>query len=166
MRSPVALRLNSNHLHQIQTHAERTYPHECCGLLLGHMTTEESDTRTVVDVWQTQNAWSEEVAYELSDIIQGDRLSSSTTDRYWIDPQAMLSAQRDARDRNLTIIGIYHSHPDHPAVPSECDRVLAWSSYSYLIVSVRQGCVQNLLSWRLDPNHQFQPETILSSSQP
>ncbi|MDX2216108.1 MAG: M67 family metallopeptidase [Oculatellaceae cyanobacterium bins.114] len=158
----MVLRLTSDHLQQIQAHAEGTYPDECCGLLLGQGLPDEPDTRIVVEVWQTQNAWSDEVARELSDS-KSEHGSLSKSRRYWIDPKQMLAGQRYARDRHLTIIGIYHSHPDHAAVPSECDRVLAWSDYSYLIVSVCQGCAQNLLSWRLDPTHQFQPETILNS---
>ena len=81
---------------------------------------------------------------------------------YWIAPEEMLAAMKDARQRNLEIVGIYHSHPDHPAVPSECDRRLAWSQYSYLIVSVLQGKATNAQSWVLDENHQFQPEAIHS----
>jgi proteasome lid subunit RPN8/RPN11 len=86
----------------------------------------------------------------------------------------MLKAQKDARDseallrsadRNLDIIGIYHSHPDHPAVPSEFDRAIAWSQYSYIIVSVQQGKACDLKSWSLDDDHQFQPEEILTLSQ-
>ncbi|MBD2462431.1 M67 family metallopeptidase [Oscillatoria sp. FACHB-1407] len=158
----MTLRLTPDHLQQIQAHAEGTYPDECCGLLLGRGVPDEPDMRAIVEVWQTQNAWSDEVARELSGSVHDD-LPLSKSRRYWIDPKEMLVGQRYARDRHLTIIGIYHSHIDHPAVPSECDRVLAWSDYSYLIVSVRQGCAQNLLSWRLDPSHQFQPETILNS---
>jgi proteasome lid subunit RPN8/RPN11 len=71
-----------------------------------------------------------------------------------------MSVQRDGRERNLDIIGIYHSHIDHPAVPSECDRRLAWSSYSYVIVSVVHGKASDLKSWCLDDQHQFQPEPI------
>jgi proteasome lid subunit RPN8/RPN11 len=76
----------------------------------------------------------------------------------------MLKAQKDARDRNLDIIGIYHSHPDHPAVPSEFDRAIAWQRYSYVIVSVQQGKTCDLQSWSLDDNCQFQSEEILTLS--
>jgi len=76
----------------------------------------------------------------------------------------MFKAQKDARDRNLDIIGIFHSHPDHPAVPSEFDRAIAWQQYSYIIVSVQQGKAWELKSWSLDDNHQFQPEELLTVS--
>jgi proteasome lid subunit RPN8/RPN11 len=76
----------------------------------------------------------------------------------------MLKAQKQARDRNLDIIGIYHSHPDHPAVPSEFDRAIAWQQYSYIIVSVQQGKACDLKNWSLDDDHQFQPEEMLTVS--
>jgi proteasome lid subunit RPN8/RPN11 len=73
----------------------------------------------------------------------------------------MLIAMRDARDRGMDIIGIYHSHPDHPASPSECDRQLAWPQYSYVILSIERGEVRELYSWQLDDYHQFQPEELI-----
>jgi proteasome lid subunit RPN8/RPN11 len=76
----------------------------------------------------------------------------------------MLQAQKDARDRHLDIVGIFHSHPDHPAVPSEFDRAIAWQRYSYIIVSVQQGQACDLKSWSLDDDQQFQPEAIITLS--
>ena len=72
----------------------------------------------------------------------------------------MLAAQRHARDRGIDVVGIYHSHPDHEAVPSECDRQLAWQSYRYLILSVRQGKADALQCWSLDGDRQFQPDPL------
>jgi proteasome lid subunit RPN8/RPN11 len=60
----------------------------------------------------------------------------------------------------MNIIGIYHSHPDHPAVPSESDRLLAWSAYSYIILSVQSNGVADYRSWTLDEEQQFQEEEI------
>jgi proteasome lid subunit RPN8/RPN11 len=77
-------------------------------------------------------------------------------------PEDMLRAMKYGRDRTLDIIGIYHSHTDCPAVPSECDRTLAWAQYSYIIVSVRQGCWEDLRSWSLDGEGNFQAEEILA----
>ena len=85
----------------------------------------------------------------------------SKRNRFSIAPQVMLQMQKAARARHLDIIGIYHSHPDNPAVPSEFDRAIAWSLYSYIIVSVEQGQATDLKSWTLDEDHQFQPEEIL-----
>lgn len=81
-------------------------------------------------------------------------------DRYWIDPADLLRIQKQARDQDLEIIGIVHSHPDHPARPSECDRRLAWPVYSYVIASVRGGQVADMQSWRLNDDQQFEPEAI------
>ncbi|TAG02897.1 MAG: M67 family peptidase [Oscillatoriales cyanobacterium] len=77
-------------------------------------------------------------------------------------PEDMLRAMKHGRDRTLDIIGIYHSHPDCPAVPSECDRKMAWAKYSYIIVSVRQGSSEDLRSWSLDAEGNFQAEEIIA----
>lgn len=153
----MSLTLAADHLEAIKSHAERTYPHECCGLLIGNLTAEG---RVVSDIWITENTWTADVAEELSDGLPASQLPASKAHRYWIAPEEMLAAMKDARQRNLEIVGIYHSHPDYPAVPSECDRRLAWSQYSYLIVSVLQGNAIDAQSWVLDENHQFQPEAI------
>lgn len=113
----------------------------------------------LVEVRSVKNSWTEQIAEELE-----DKLSGSKADRYWIDPVEMLAVIRDARMRNLDMIGVYHSHPNHPAIPSECDRQLAWQQYSYVIISVQQGMANDLYSWRLDENHQFQPETVTIQS--
>jgi proteasome lid subunit RPN8/RPN11 len=72
----------------------------------------------------------------------------------------MLQTQKAARNRNLNIIGIYHSHPNYPAIPSEWDRIYAWPEYSYVILSVQNTQAGELQSWTLDDHHQFQAETI------
>ena len=140
--------LAAAHRQVMQAEAERTYPEECCGILLGQL--EQSGQKTVIEVWPTPNAWSEGAAAELASVISASRYSAQAAhrDRYWIDPRDLLKAQREARDRSLQVIGIYHSHPDHPAMPSETDRRLAWPEYSYLILSVEQGKVTQVLSWQ------------------
>lgn len=153
------LKLYAHHLQAIQTHAESTYPEECCGLLLGHLI---GDVKTLIDVLPTENSWDAEAADAFQSIEGSAPLESSKRSRFAIAPTVMLKAQKDARDRNLDIIGVYHSHPDHPAVPSEFDRAIAWSKYSYIIVSVQDGLACDLKSWSLDDNHQFQPEDILT----
>lgn len=160
----MTLYLTPDQLQQISTHAERTYPEECCGLLIGQIDRTSSSSKTLLEIWEVSNAWSTEIAEELSTLLpaaQDQQLRADKTDRYWLDPGDMLKAQRYARDHRLDIIGIYHSHPDHPAVPSECDRRLAWTQYSYLIVSVQQGIAKLTQCWSLDAAHQFQPEAIV-----
>jgi proteasome lid subunit RPN8/RPN11 len=143
-------------------HAERTYPEECCGLLVGRGPVGE---KVVVEVRSLENTWTPTMSSATAavDATQdGDRAGPalSKARRYWIDPEAMLAVLRDARRRDLDIIGIYHSHPDHPSVPSECDRQLAWPGYSYVIISVQQGQSQTCQSWSLDDAHHFQAERL------
>lgn len=120
--------------------------------MLGYLA---SACKTVVEVIPTVNAWNTEAA-DFAD----ETTEYSTRRRYAIAPGFMLQMQRDARNRNLNIIGIYHSHPDYPAIPSECDRLYAWPEYSYIIISVANGKAGELQSWSLDESHQFQAETI------
>ncbi len=147
----------------MHTHADRTYPDECCGLLLGIV---QAEDRVVIEVRSVENSWTPEVASALSEPEVGTEAETrsesplSPARRYWIAPEVMLAAMRQARSQTLEVIGIYHSHPDHPAVPSECDRRLAWPQYSYVILSVQNGCSQNCQSWILDDRQQFQPEPI------
>ncbi len=143
----------------MKTHAERVYPEECCGLLLGQL---KDNIKTLIEVLPTKNSWNNETA-EVFQTIEGVVQASSTKrNRFSIAPDEMFKAQKQARDRNLDIIGIYHSHPDHPAVPSECDRAIAWSQYSYIIISVQQGVACDILSWSLDSDRHFQSEEILT----
>lgn len=144
----MVLKLSAQQLQTIITHAQGTYPEECCGLLLG---TIDPAGKTVVEVKPVENTWSAD-----------EDATLTKTRRYSIAPTAMLATMREARDRNLILIGIYHSHPDNPAQPSECDRQLAWQAYSYAIVSVRQGRAIDWQSWTLNDVHQFQPEEILT----
>lgn len=182
------LKLSPKHLQTIYTHAESTYPDECCGIIFGYLT---SESKTVVEVMPTENAWNAETAGDfpgeetsfskrrryaivrtlLRLFFQKSLLRSEGTEqphsvrlskrtRYAIAPQVMLQAQKQARDRKLNIIGIYHSHTDNPAIPSEYDRQLAWQEYSYIIASVQNGKAGDMKSWTLDDSHQFQQEII------
>jgi proteasome lid subunit RPN8/RPN11 len=129
----------------IRAHAERTYPMECCGLLLGKS---DPTGKTVIEVKATNNGWN------------GDESGLTKTRRYEIAPAEMLSATKLARSHQIDIIGIYHSHPDHPAIPSDCDRAAAWSQYSYAIVSVLNGTSDDFQSWSLDDQQVFQAEDL------
>jgi proteasome lid subunit RPN8/RPN11 len=148
-----SIALSESHISSIRTHAESTYPEECCGLLLGQVS---NDSKTLVEVLPTKNAWSAE-----SENIWPEQKGLTEKRRYAISPQEMLKAMKEGRDRNLEIIGIYHSHPDCAAVPSECDRIGAWPQYSYIIISVRQSVSEDLRSWILDTDSNFQAEEIV-----
>jgi proteasome lid subunit RPN8/RPN11 len=142
----------------ICAHAESTYPYECCGLLLGR---NSQDGKTLVEVMAMENVWSVQAVETFSEIDTKWQLSENKSTHYTIAPEVMLQVQKESRARGLDIIGIYHSHPDHPAIPSPFDQVCAWQTYSYIIVSVPQGKAGELKSWSLDDNHQFQPEEII-----
>ncbi|MEO8892313.1 MAG: M67 family metallopeptidase [Coleofasciculaceae cyanobacterium] len=153
------LKLNSDHLQAMQTHAETTYPEECCGLLLGQI---KGDTKTLIEVLPTENSWGDEAVDNFQSIETSNQ--TSKRNRFSIAPKVMFEVQKSVRDRNLDIIGIFHSHPDNPARPSEFDRAIAWHSYSYIIISVQQGKTCDLKSWVLDDDHKFQPEEIITIS--
>ena len=152
----MVLKLSNHHLKAICQHGESTYPNECCGLLLGEVV---NDCKTVVEVRATENVWNAEAA-QLFSAVEGNR-GTNQLSNYTISPQTMLEVQKEARDRTLQIIGIYHSHPNHPAIASECDRLYAWEQYSYIIVSVMAGKAQELLCWELDSEFNFQAEEII-----
>ncbi|MDX2239603.1 MAG: M67 family metallopeptidase [Leptolyngbyaceae cyanobacterium bins.302] len=149
----MSLTLNADHLQAMRSHAEAAYPNECCGLMLGRM---HEDDKDVVEVQAMDNGWNSNAAQAL-----GDTAALGRAKRYWINPQDLLTVMRTARNRGLDVIGVYHSHPDHAALPSECDRRLAWQQYSYIILSVQSGTVQDVQNWQLDEHHQFQPEAIV-----
>ena len=152
------LKLTVHHLQSIRAHAERTYPEECCGLLLGHLNGKD---KILVEVRATENVWNAEAVDDFRQMEPTAKLGETKRGNYAIAPADILKAQREARDRNLHIIGIYHSHPDHQAIPSQFDTRIAWQQYSYIIISVLQGQASDANSWCLDDTHQFQPEEIL-----
>lgn len=81
--------------------------------------------------------------------------------RYLITPEDMLRGEREAEHRNLSIIGIFHSHPDHPSQPSEFDREYALPWYSYLITRIENGQALESRCWRLmEDRSGFDPEEI------
>lgn len=168
------IQLLATHLQDICQHAENTYPEECCGILLGYLSNNPlalacpEGHKTVAEIVLTENAWDPDTAVDFSerklddvtDEYKDENISYSKKRRYAIAPQVMLQAQKSARDSGMNIIGIFHSHPDYPAEPSEFDRSYAWQEYSYIIVSVREGKAAEINSWLLDDEHQFQPEEI------
>jgi proteasome lid subunit RPN8/RPN11 len=160
----VVLTLTSQHIDQLSAHAEQVYPEECCGLLVGRRQAAE---KSVVEVVSLDNDWASDWDGEGSvGAIADDALEPEQRTRrrrYAIAPQDLLRVQKQARDKGLIILGIYHSHPDEVAVPSECDRRLAWAEYAYVILSVRQGKTADIQNWTLDLDHQFQPEPIKMS---
>ena len=114
------LRLTKSLYDELRKHGEETYPHECCGILLG---TAEGDVRTV-----------------RTSVRCGNTRDDSPHNRYHIDPGELVRAQRQARESGVDIVGFYHSHPDHPARWSPTDFAEAhWIGCSYVITSVEKG---------------------------
>jgi proteasome lid subunit RPN8/RPN11 len=150
----MALKIASTQLKIIFDRAKAFYPEECCGILLGKII---GDNKIVVEAIATINAWGDPAS---GDFKQNNDLDLTNHSRYLIPPQAVFELQKEARAQQLEIVGFFHSHPDAPAIPSECDRSLAWEVYSYPIVSVIEGKVEAISSWVLDSNGVFRPEEI------
>jgi proteasome lid subunit RPN8/RPN11 len=114
------LKIPDTHLTAIRSHGEETYPHECCGVLLGSM---DGDARIVTSTARC-----------------GNTRNDSPHNRYNIDPKELVRIQREGRERGEDIVGFYHSHPDHPAQWSQTDLAEAhWIGCSYVITSVEKG---------------------------
>ncbi len=128
MSGPV-LKISAELVSRIHAHGTETYPHECCGALLGR---NGEDFREVLDLLPLAN-----------------RRDDSPRNRFEVTAEDVLLAEKKAREMQLGLVGWYHSHPDHPAQPSEYDREHAWPWYSYIIVSVQQRRPQDTTSWRL-----------------
>jgi proteasome lid subunit RPN8/RPN11 len=139
------LKLALQHVGAIRRHAEQQYPAECCGMLWGHA---DGEVRVVTEVVPLRNLRRDpERAQELLPLAEPGR--ESERNRFLIDPLEQLRLEKEARGRQLDVLGYYHSHPDHPARPSEYDREHAWPWYSYVIISVEQGEPKDLSSWVL-----------------
>src|SRR5580658_4234523 len=114
------LKLGRKEYEALRQHGEETYPHECCGVLLGQM---REDERVVISIARA-----------------GNTRTDSAHNRYNIDPKELVRIQREGRERGEDIVGFYHSHPDHPAQWSSTDLAEAhWFGCSYVITSVEQG---------------------------
>jgi proteasome lid subunit RPN8/RPN11 len=138
----MAIRVKSEDLKRIRDHGERTYPHECCGFLLG----KNVDGRNVLEeVYPAEN-----------------EREDSRHNRYLITPDQYKRADAHARGQKLGIIGYYHSHPDHPAAPSGYDLAHScWPGESYIIVSVEQGRAAALNSFTKPDYTKFEQEEII-----
>jgi proteasome lid subunit RPN8/RPN11 len=123
--------------------AVKTFPDECCGFLFG--TEDEEGNRIIREILVVDNSK------------KGDK-----TRRFEISPLDYLKAERHALSQNLLLLGVYHSHPKHPAIPSETDRRAAQPYFSYIIVSVYDAEDIGIRSWRLDDRQQFEEEKITS----
>jgi proteasome lid subunit RPN8/RPN11 len=126
---------------ELEALALRVYPYEACGLIIGRNGSTHPRAHRVL---QTRN-----VDFKRA------------TDRYLMPPDDFRAADQDAFAEGLEIIGVWHSHPDHFARPSELDRECAWEGWSYVIVAVTRSGVTDLRSWRLQESA-FLEESIES----
>jgi proteasome lid subunit RPN8/RPN11 len=146
---------------EIKRHAEREYPQECCGLLIGRIE-DEGRTRLVLETYPAINAWEDAGTLEhRRQVAPGD--VGLKTHRMLIAPDDYRRAELSAVKRGLGVVGDYHSHPDHPAVPSRFDLEHSpWPTMSYIIVSVQKGQASELRSWELEADHsRFTEEEIV-----
>jgi proteasome lid subunit RPN8/RPN11 len=142
---PGALKISDDLAARIRVHAAETYPHECCGALLGR---EGDDGREVLALVPLEN-----------------RRDDSPRNRFSITPEDVRLAEQKAREQGIDLIGWYHSHPDHPAAPSEFDREHAWPWYSYIIVRSEAQGTKEMASWRLaDDRASYASEPIETSA--
>lgn len=157
----MTLRIPRSVMDQMREHLEAGYPNEACGALIG----------------RANGADHEVAAFRgMRNVIQGplpretlDPLEwiHGPWDRYELDPLEQLRVQKDAESRGLEIIGFAHSHPDHPAVPSEFDTKRGYDFYSYIVASVTQGKLAEARAWRLDEANQvFREEPLTVVDRP
>lgn len=116
--------ISKSDLKKILKHGEETYNEECCGLLIG---TENK----VLEVRKMRNT-----------------NSGTRSRRYNIDPLELMKVENEVDERGLEIIGIYHSHPDHPARPSQFDLDHSFPNLSYMVLAVESGEAREITSWR------------------
>ena len=142
----MTLVLDLRHVAAMRRHAEADYPHEACGLIGGHGDGSAGAER--------------KIAVQLVPLSNARRDTPRT--RSLIAPEAFRRAEaRLARD-GLEVVGVYHSHPDHPPVPSAFDREHAWPWLSYVIVGVARGGAQDTRSWTLaDDRRAFSEEPLI-----
>ncbi len=139
MSNTMILRIDREAVSRMKSHAESAYPEECCGFLYGS----SGQSRRVILARAARNA---------SEQNRGRR--------FRIDPLEYREAEEYADRNRLDLLGIYHSHPDHAAEPSEHDRDVAMPWFSYMILSVRERGVVECRSWRLNEQRNFEEEAL------
>jgi proteasome lid subunit RPN8/RPN11 len=125
------LLLPANFARQIEREGCEVYPNECCGIMYGR---DSVDGRRVERIEAVANVFDEAEKYH----------------RFSILPKQLMDAEKKAGDEGRLVLGFYHSHPDHPARPSEYDRTHAWPFYSYVIVAIARREAVDMTSWMLD----------------
>ncbi|MFW0884178.1 M67 family metallopeptidase [Candidatus Acidulodesulfobacterium sp. H_13] len=123
----MAIIIQKNELEIIKKHAAEIFPYEACGGLLGKI---EGNDKIIVKVYPAEN-----------------RFGKITWDSFEIEPKDMLEMDKISRKEDLEILGFYHSHPNHPAIPSSFDINASWPYYSYVILSVKGNNITDIKSY-------------------
>lgn len=138
----MALILSNSLYQQIESEGVRAFPNECCGVMIGR---DVAGKRVVDRLQPLTNSFEAEEQYH----------------RFRLDPKEYIAVEKTAGEEGKLVLGFYHSHPDHPARPSEYDRQHAWPFYSYVIVSIMSRKPADMTSWLLDEaTEQFKQEEI------
>jgi proteasome lid subunit RPN8/RPN11 len=124
------LKIKKSVYDHIIEHVKNAYPHECCGVLVGHI---QGETKLALKSYPIENLNRERAR-----------------DRYNMDPVGFIKVEKQIAQEGLEIVGIYHSHPDHPPRPSKTDLEYAWAIYSYIIVAVAGGTQIEAKNWCLN----------------
>ncbi len=135
------IRLKSADIEEIKQIAQKTYPHECCGVMVGSI---ENGVKTVTELIPAEN-----------------QRTDSPANRYLITPDLLNELEKKLKGTDRAIVGFFHSHPDVPAQPSNYDQDHAWPWYSYVIVSVNKGQAGEIHNWKLrDDRSAFDAEKM------
>ncbi|MHB8510416.1 MAG: M67 family metallopeptidase [Candidatus Dormibacteria bacterium] len=135
------MRINHQLRGEMAQMGESTYPNEGCGILIG---------RPGPDV-------------EVVEVLKGTNLRNDRArDRYVLDPLEVVRAEKRAQARGLDVVGFWHTHPDHPARPSQYDADHAWPEYVYVIMAIHQGKHVDVTAWVLEEGElpRFRPEEM------
>jgi proteasome lid subunit RPN8/RPN11 len=153
MSEAFELTISAELAEKIRVHGVKTYPHECCGALLG------CDSGASGNGAGARKQPAREVL-ALFPLV--NRRDDSPRNRFSVTAEDVLTADKNAQAEGLEVVGWYHSHPDHPARPSQYDQDHAWPWYSYIILSVQSEAPKEMTSWRLkDDRSEFVHEGIV-----
>ena len=139
------IKLKEEQIAEIERHGEQTYPFECGGMLIGCFAADGA--KSVVELLPMENAVDE----------------TERHNRVLITPKDVMRAERYAREKKLDVVGYYHSHPDHPARPSQFDLDHALPVWTYSIVSVESGKAVDVRAWEMeDDRSKFNEEKMVN----
>ena len=139
----LSLHIPQEILQRIHLHGEQAYPEEGAGLLLGELKGQDPQVREILP-------------------LVNEREAGARHNRYQLSPQDYLQGEEIAENIGLTVLGVFHSHPDHPNHPSEFDRQWAWPNFSYLVTSVLKGKSAESRSWRLIEDRKAFSEELIA----